>query len=160
VQVGGTITFLKGSDPLGYDPINLTAATGADGPTSMAVYGELVYSDPADGQVKPQMADSLTSTDGLVWNLKLRPNVKFTDGTLYDDNAVKFNWLRLQDPNNHASRASQANTIQAMDVVDPLNLKITLKAKNAIFPQTVALIPYVASPTAIQAQGATAYNSN
>src|SRR5262249_49495672 len=138
VQVGGTITFLKGSDPLGYDPINLNAATGADAPTSYAVYGALVYSDPADGQVKPQMADSLTSTDAVVWNLKLRPNVKFTDGTVYDANAVKFNWARLQDPNNHAQRASQANTIASMDVVDPLNLKITLKAKNAIFPQTVA----------------------
>jgi len=160
VQVGGTITFLKGSDPLGYDPIVLTAASGADAPTSIAVYGELVYSDPTDGQVKPQMADSLTSTDGVVWNLKLRPNVKFTDNTAYDAAAVKFNWARLQDPANKASRASQANTIASMDVVDPLNLKITLKAKNAIFPQTVALIPYVASPTAIQQKGAQAYNSD
>ena len=160
IQVGGTITYLKGSDPLGYDPIVLTAASGADAPTSIAVYGELVYSDPADGQVKPQMAEALTSTDGVVWNLKLRPNVKFTDGTAYDAAAVKFNWARLQDPNNKASRASQANTIASMDVVDPLNLKLTLKAKNAVFPQTVALIPYVASPTAIQQKGAQAYNSD
>ena len=88
-----------------------TAASGSDGPSSFAVFGLLVYSDPADGQVKPQMADSLTSTDGVVWNLKLRPDVKFSDGTAYDAAAVKFNWARLQDPANKASRATQANTM-------------------------------------------------
>jgi peptide/nickel transport system substrate-binding protein len=41
----------------------------------------------------------------------------------------------------------------SMDVVDPVTLKITLKAKNAVFPSQVALIPFIGSPTAIAAQG-------
>jgi peptide/nickel transport system substrate-binding protein len=113
-----------------------------------------VYSDPTDGLVKPQTASSLTSTDALVWTLKLRPNIKFTDGTPYDAAAVKFNWLRLQDPKNLASRATQANLIQTMDALDASTLKITLKAKNAVFPSAVTLMPFVGSPTAIQQQGA------
>ena len=60
----------------------------------------------------------------------------------------------LQDPKNGASRAAQANTMQSMDVIDPVTLKLTLKAKNAVFPQTVALIPYIGSPKAIQEKGA------
>jgi peptide/nickel transport system substrate-binding protein len=159
VQIGGTITYLKGSDSAGFDPINLTASTGADAPASFAEFGALVYSDPADGVVKPQMADSLTSTDALVWTLKLRPNVKFTDGTAYDAAAVQFNWARIADPKNAAKRASSAQSIAQMDVVDPLTLKITLKAKNAVFPQTVALIPYIGSPTAIQQRGSS-FNDN
>jgi peptide/nickel transport system substrate-binding protein len=151
--------YLKASDALGFDPVNLNANSGADAPSSFAVFGALVYGDPSDGTVKPHMADSLTSTDGVVWTLKLKPNIKFTDGTPYDANAVKFNWLRLQDPNNHAARASSAQLMQSMDVVDPVTLKLTLKAKNAVFPSSVALIPYIGSPTAIQQRGAD-FNSN
>src|SRR6185312_7080874 len=116
VQPGGTLTFLRGADSASFDPILLTASSGADGPSSFAEFGALVYSDPADGIVKPQMAESLTSTDGLVWTLKLRPNVKFSDGTSYDATAVRFNWLRLQDPNNHATRAAQANLMSSIEV--------------------------------------------
>jgi len=89
-----------------------------------------------------------------VWTMKIHPGIKFTDGTAYDAAAVKFNWERLQDPKNSANRAAQANTISRMDVLDPTTLQITLKAKNAVFPQSVALIPFIGSPAAIQAKGA------
>jgi peptide/nickel transport system substrate-binding protein len=159
IQPGGTLVYLKASDALGFDPIVLNANSGADAPSSFAVFGALVYGDPSDGTVKPHIADSLTSSDGVVWTLKLKPNVKFTDGTPYDAAAVKFNWLRLQDPANKAARAASANLMQSIDVVDPLTLRLTLKAKNAVFPASVALIPYVGSPTAIQQRGAD-FNSN
>jgi peptide/nickel transport system substrate-binding protein len=154
VQPGGTITFLKGAEIASLDPIALPNSGTNDGPPAMAVFDLLVYSDPTDGFVKAQTASSLTSSDALVWTLKLRPNIKFSDGTPYDAAAVKFNWQRLQDPNNKASRAATANQMQSMDVVDPLTLKITLKSKNAVFPSTLTLIPFIGSPTAIQQSGA------
>jgi peptide/nickel transport system substrate-binding protein len=40
-----------------------------------------------------------------------------------------------------------------MDVVDPTTLRITLKARNGVFPQVVAQLPFVASPTALQTLG-------
>src|SRR5215471_12536488 len=92
VQPGGTITFLKGAEIASLDPIALPNSGTNDGPPAAAVFDLLVYSDPTDGLVKPQTANSLTSTDALVWTLKLRPNIKFTDGTPYDATAVKFNW--------------------------------------------------------------------
>jgi peptide/nickel transport system substrate-binding protein len=94
-----------------------------------------------------------------VWTMKLRPNIKFSDGTPYDANAVKFNWLRLQDPSKTAMRAAQANLMQTIDVVDPLTVKITLKSKNAVFPQVVALIPFIGSPQAIQQLGDDKFNN-
>src|SRR4051812_1267570 len=131
IQPGGTITWLKSSEQLGWDPVNISGAGSADGPAAFMLFDVLVYND--NRTVVPQTADSLTSTDGQVWTLKLKSNIKFTDGTPYDAEAVKFNYLRLQDPNNKASRAAQANLIGSMDVVDPLTLKLTLKAKNAVF---------------------------
>ena len=76
-----------------------------------------------------------TSTnDATTWTMKLKPNIRFTDGTPYDANAVKFNWQRLQDPKLAAKTAASANLMQSIDVVDPLTVRITLKQKNAVFP--------------------------
>ena len=88
-----------------------------------------------------------------MWTLKLRPNIKFTDGTPFDAAAVKFNWQRLQDPNQRALLAAKANQMQSMDVIDTTTLRITLKEKNAQFPNSVVLMSFIGSPTAIQQRG-------
>src|SRR3954471_5990599 len=41
-----------------------------------------------------------------------------------------------------------------MVVVDATTLTMTLKAKNAVFPQLMALMPFVGSPTAFRQLGA------
>src|SRR5262249_24752351 len=128
VQPGGTLTYLRAADNPTMDPIGMTTNVGGYGPPAAAIYDVLVYSDPKDGQVKPQTAVSLTSTDALVWTLQLLSNSLFTDGTPYDAAAVNFNWQRLQDPTTRALTATQANLMQTIDVVDPLTLRITLKA--------------------------------
>jgi peptide/nickel transport system substrate-binding protein len=154
VQPGGTLTFMQASGGNGDQNILKAANTGqTDAPTLFMLFDYLVYTDPATGQVVPQTAQSLTSTDGLVWTLKLKPNIKFTDDTPYDAAAVKFNIQRLQDPANAATRGAQAQLIKTMDVVDPVTLKMTLVAVNAVFPYSMGLIPFIGSPTAIQKQG-------
>ena len=159
VQPGGTLIYLKVADGPGLDPIRISNSGNSDGPPAFMIYDMLVYSDLADGVVKPQTAESLTSTDAVVWTLKLQPNIKFSDGTDYDAAAVQYNWKRLQDPSKTAMRKAQADQMAAIDVVDKLTVKITLKSKNAVFPQTVALIPFIASPAAIQAEGDDKFNN-
>jgi peptide/nickel transport system substrate-binding protein len=152
IQPGGTLTIGEGPDvATGFDMNQVI--TGNKTPQYMAVLDVLVYTDPQDGQVKGQIADSLTSTDAVVWTLKIKPNVRFTDGTLYDAAAIKFNWARLQDPANASQVATYANLMQSMDPVDATTLKITLKKKNAVFPQALTQIPFIGSPTAMQSLG-------
>src|SRR5438477_914181 len=117
VQPGGTITYAKTADVASLDPTRITNSGASDGFLADSVYDMLVYSDVATGKIVPQTAESLTSNDAVVWTLKLRPGIKFSDGTPYDAAAVKFNWLRIQDPANAANRAAQANLILQMDVV-------------------------------------------
>jgi peptide/nickel transport system substrate-binding protein len=154
ITPGGTLTLYLTGDIQNLDPITMQNSGSTDAPPGSLVFDMLMYTDLKTSTVVPKTAESLTSTDALVWTLKLRPNIKFTDGTPYDAAAVKFNWQRLQDPKNAAARASQANTMASMDVIDPLTLKITLKTKNAVFPGVVALIPFIGSPTAFQQKGA------
>jgi peptide/nickel transport system substrate-binding protein len=133
------------------DPLRMANTGTFDGTPGFAVYDMLVYLQ--NGTLVPQTAESLTSSDAVVWTLKLHANIKFSDGTPYDAAAVKFNWQRLQDPNNGATRAAIANVIQQMDVVDSVTLRIALKKANAVFPLSVQLIPFIASPAAIQQKG-------
>jgi peptide/nickel transport system substrate-binding protein len=153
IQPGGTLTFYTPSEIASLDPVKVANFGSTDGPAASMVYDMLVYNDLKANTLVAQTAESLTSSDGSVWTLKVRPNIKFSDGTAYDAAAVKFNWDRIRDPKNAAARASAAAPITDLTVVDPLTLKITLSSPNAGFPQSVVLIDYIGSPTAIKAEG-------
>src|SRR5213076_1144333 len=55
---------------------------------------------------------------------------------------------RIMDPANASPRSGLANQIATMEPLDAVTLKITLKAKNALFPGAVTLMPFIGSPTA------------
>ncbi|MCT4368903.1 ABC transporter substrate-binding protein [Yangia mangrovi] len=152
---GGEMTIINGSDIKGWDPA-VTNSTYPGGPMDVldAIYGFIVYVD-VNGVVQGGMAKSLTSDDAVTWTLKLRDGLTFTDGTPYDAEAVKYNWERAADPDTLASAGTWAATwAGGMEVVDPLTLKITLPAPNAIFAQQVAeLVPFIASPKMLEAAG-------
>lgn len=150
---GGTLTYLSDIvPPSSFDPATSLGVPNAASASAYfeAVYGLLVYENFATGTVVPQMAQSLTATNPSNWVLKLRPNVKFTDGTPFNANAVKYNWTRIANMKS-APEQAQAATIASMTVVNPLTLDIKLKAPNSSFNFTVAeSIPFIASPTALK----------
>jgi len=153
--------FSQNAEGFGYDTARFsTNAVTSDQPKLFAVYDALVYTDPSTGNVVPELATSMTTADAIVWTMKIRPNVKFTDGTAFDAAAVKFNWERLRDPSLAATGQAVVSNL-TVDVVDSLTLKITLKAVNGQFSRLVAdSMPFIGSPTAITAAGSQAnYNS-
>lgn len=150
---GGEMTIIAGSDIKSWDPA-ITSGTYPGGPMDQldAIYGFLVYVD-VDGKVQGGMAESLTSGDAKVWTLKLRPDVKFTDGNPYDAEAVLFNWKRAADPETLApSQPFVSSWIDGAKIVDPLTIEITLPEPNRNFGSTLAQsAPFIASPAALQA---------
>jgi peptide/nickel transport system substrate-binding protein len=157
-QNGGTFTILKATEQgNGWDPIKfLGIPTNGETPQQMAIYDALFYADYITGKLVPRLGLSLTSSDnGTNWTLKLRPDVKFSDGTPFDADAVMFNWQRIADPANKASTATAVNVIKTMTVADPLTLKVTLNAPNPVWDQVVAnRVAWIGSPTAIKSEGA------
>jgi peptide/nickel transport system substrate-binding protein len=156
-QPGGVLTAMVGFEGSGYDPARFSnASVSGDMHRLFAVYDALVFADPTTGAVLPELATTVTTNDAIVWTMKIRPNVKFTDGTTFDAQAVKFNWDRHADPANASSAVSLVKTLK-YDVVDPLTLKITLPAANGQFPRVIAeFLPYIGSPAAIAAAGSQA----
>jgi len=155
-KAGGNITLAVASETASFDPAKGNSNGGAnEGPRSVPIFDTLFFQDSATYDLVAQLALGITSTDAKVWDLKLRPNVKFSDGTTLDAAAVKFNFERTQDPANLSPNRSTALTISNMAVVDPLTLRLTLGSANGQFPRILgSTMPWVGSPTAIQKQGA------
>ncbi|MEA2836247.1 MAG: peptide/nickel transport system substrate-binding protein [Bradyrhizobium sp.] len=77
--------------------------------------------------IVPQLALShQTSADGKEMTIKLRPGVKFHDGEVFDAEAAKFSIDRhLTFPTSF--RKPELATVDHVDVVDPLTIKLVLK---------------------------------
>jgi peptide/nickel transport system substrate-binding protein len=152
---GGTVTYAMFTDSRGFDPVQGTSAGRAgDSPQYNAVFDSLLYEDVNTGDLTAQIADSLTSADGLVWTLKIKKNVKFSDGTAYDASAVKFNWQRIGDPANASANLAGMTNVASLDIIDSQTLKVTLKSVSGQFARNVAKrLTYIASPTALQQKG-------
>lgn len=77
------------------------------------------------------------SDDGTVYTFKLRPGVKFHDGTPFDAAAVKFNFERFWDessPNFYkkakAFVVAYTKWIKTVEIIDPMTVRVTLKSPN------------------------------
>src|SRR5688572_28664707 len=150
---GGISTILLYSEIATLDPVKGTGSGGSDGQRFHALCGGLIAYDPNKNVVEGIQAESLKpkGTDYASWQLKLKPGLKFTDGTAFTVASVKANWERAQDAANACPCRGAAATIKTMTVVDPLTLDITLVTPNASFDKGVERVSlnYIASEKAI-----------
>jgi peptide/nickel transport system substrate-binding protein len=166
-QAGGTLTFGVYSETAGLDPI-ISRGSGVAGGTEMAaIYDTIMRWDPAAAKYSPQTAASLeASADSTEWTLKLKPNIKFSDGTAYDAEAVKFGLSRHRSglaggpacadyvacPTNSTSSTGYMGLVKDIVVVDPLTLKISLTEPWGGLPYMLSDEPgMIPSPTALKA---------
>jgi len=118
-----------------------------------AIFGTLLEADPATGAIRPGMAESFTSTDGMTWTLTLRPGLTFTDGTPFDSDAVVANWARVKDPLTLSAAITTASTM-SWSVVDPRTVRVVLAAPNHQLPWALYNeLAMIGSPAAIAAKG-------
>ena len=121
---GGTLTIGTEADESGFDPSKATFdSTGV-------MYARSVY-DPlaitlADGTIEPYLAESITpNTDYTVWEITLRPNVLFHDGTPCDGAALLFNFKTFL-----ASPLVDFTLTYVESVAQTGPLSVTVKMKN------------------------------
>jgi ABC-type transport system substrate-binding protein len=58
---------------------------------------------------------------------KLRPNVRFHDGHVFDAHDVKFTYEAIMEPKNLSPRISDYEPVKKVEVVDPLTVRIVYK---------------------------------
>ncbi len=107
----------------------------------------------------PQLATAWTWEDPTRLLLTLRPGVVFHDGEPFDAEAVKYKLTRDQTMKG-SMRAGEINSISAIEVVSPLQVRLVLRAPNApLLAQLADRAGIMISPKAAEAAG-TAFGQN
>jgi peptide/nickel transport system substrate-binding protein len=106
---------------------------------------EKLYEIDANLRIFPQLAAELPSfaDGGKTVTIKLRPGVKFNDGTPMNAEAVRFSLDRHLHMKG-SNRRSEIDLINAIEVVDPLTVRLRLKA--AFAPLVAALADRAGMP--------------
>jgi ABC-type transport system substrate-binding protein len=112
-----------------------TALAGGTLGVSRTIYESLVERSK-DGKFVPYLAKKITpSADYKEWNFELRSGIKFSNGEAFDAAAVKTNidLGRGIVPTYPSTGVGVNANILSVDVVDPLNVKITLDKGDTEF---------------------------
>jgi peptide/nickel transport system substrate-binding protein len=104
--------------------------------------------------IVPQLALSHeTSADGKEMTIKLRPGVKFHDGEPFDAEAAKFSLERHLNVQG-SFRKPELATVDHVDVVDPLTIKLVLKTPfSPLIAQLTDRAGMMVSPKAAKEAG-------
>jgi peptide/nickel transport system substrate-binding protein len=158
IAVGVLIAVLGAAGPAPAQKKTLVVALNQDpdilDPTLSRTYvGRIIYAQmceklydiDANLRIFPQLAAELpTFTDGgKTVTIKLRPGVKFNDGTPMNAEAVRFSLDRHLHMKG-SNRRSEIALISAIEVVDPLTVRLRLKAPFA--PLVAALADRAGMP--------------
>ena len=106
-------------------------------------------------RISPQLAADMPaiSDGGRTVTIKLRPGVKFNDGTPMDAEAVRFSLDRHRTLKG-STRASELAPVEAVEVVDPLTVRLRLKAASSpLLAQLTDRAGMPVSPTAVRKLG-------
>ena len=148
------ITWALDFEPSGIDP-HINQAVNA-GRMISQVFDPLVYG-LSDGKFYPGLAESWdVSADGKAYTFKLRKDVKFHDGTPFNEQAVIFSFDRIRDPNTKSQLAVVLlGPVDSYTAVDDYTVKVAFKAPYPVFLDSLSH-PWLApvSPTAVKKLGA------
>jgi peptide/nickel transport system substrate-binding protein len=159
---GGSITVGLELDIPGFDPLKVGVFDTSAETAAAAIFDTLTTLDDK-GEVQPKLALSWTHSDDFkTWTFKLRPGVKFQDGTPFNAEAVKANLDRQKDPANKCRCAFYVAGIHDVQAPDELTVVFNLTDPSVNLPAVMTLQSsnfVMQSPTAWKTKGDD-YNRN
>jgi len=149
---GGTLTIVRPSDAISLDPHIETTAPGAWVYYNML---ETLVTLDEKMEIQPKLAASYEVLSPTKVRFKLRPGVKFHDGTPFTAAAVKFTFDRALRGTPPGRWASLAGPLAGAEVVDDLTVDVLTKEPYGPILRTLAMVyTGMVSPTAVQKMGA------
>lgn len=150
---GGTLVYARNIDAKTLDPH--FSAQFSERHMLYLIYNTLVAYDK-DFNILPDLAASWdVGNEGKTITFRLRPNVKFHDGTDCDAAAVKWNYDRiLDDKVNAPVRSSLQPPLKSVEVVDKTTVRFVLDQPWRPLIAALGDRPgFIVSPTAAQKFG-------
>lgn len=132
------LTIGRASEQSSIDP--LFARTGNNQMTAQHMFDRLI--DTGDNlEFHPGLALSWTVLDPLTWELKLRPNVRFHDGTPFTAEDVAYSLQRAKSvPNSPAPFSGAVASVARVEIVDPLTIRIRTVEPSPQLMEQIGLV--------------------
>lgn len=145
-----TLTVCTEASPEGFDVVQYNSLTTTNASADVLM-NRLVDFDAQTGKLVPELAQSWSvSPDGLVYDFKLRPGVKFhttkyfTPSRELNAEDVRFSFERMLDPANpwhkvaqsgfpHAQSLQLPALVKKIETPDPLTVRFTLSHPDSTF---------------------------
>ncbi|MFC0407719.1 glutathione ABC transporter substrate-binding protein [Roseomonas elaeocarpi] len=151
-EPSSSITIAVGDSILGLDPTDLNDSLSL---SATRLFYQGLYGFDEKFQLQPVLAESAEAdAEGKHHTIRLRGGIRFHDGSEFNAQAVKINYDRLRDPANHLKRQGLLEMVEAVEVVDPLTLRITLKNPSGVLLNYLAHSgASIISPRALEQYG-------
>ncbi|HTR83368.1 MAG TPA: ABC transporter substrate-binding protein [Reyranella sp.] len=122
--------------------------TPANNQIALHLFDPLVARDAQQRPV-PALALSWKALSDTQWEFKLRPDVRFHDGSPFTADDVVFTYERVPKvPNSPAPFTSLTRQITRMEIVDPLTLRITTGQPAPLLPLDLSGLPILSRKAA------------
>lgn len=147
-----TLTIALNQDPDALDP---TLSRTYVGRIVFAQICEKLYEIDEKLNIAPQLAAAMpaVSDGGKTVTIKLRSGVKFNDGTPFTAEAMKVSLDRHREMKG-SNRRSELDSVSAVEVVDPLTIRLRLKAPfSPLTAQLADRAGMPVSPAAVEKLG-------
>ena len=120
----------------------------ANNQVALHLFDPLVARDDKQRPV-PALALSWRAVGDTVWEFKLRPNVRFHDGSPFDAEDVVFTFGRASRvPNSPASFIHVVRQVTQLEIVDPLTLRIHTRDAAPLLPLELSNLPILSRKAA------------
>lgn len=135
---GGTLTIGADADPIGLDPITVTAFSSYD--FLSLIYAGLLRWSPTM-EIETDIAESYEVVDDTTYRFKIRQGVTFHNGQKLDAHDVKFTFDRSMNPETGSRLLRTYASIDSVTVLDDYTVEFKLKGPDAAFLRFLATIP-------------------
>jgi peptide/nickel transport system substrate-binding protein len=133
-----TLRIASGNDPQTMDPHSIALLYHSR--VNTQVYESLVNRD-REFRLEPSLAVSWQPVDPRTWRFRLRPNVRFHDGSAMTADDVVFSIERALAKTSQ--RAFQLRGVTAARKVDEATIDILLAAPDAVLPEKLVQVAVV-----------------
>src|SRR5436309_15908560 len=111
-----TLVYALQSDMQNWDPPNSVLRESII--LGYHVFDHLAARDPKTGKVRPSLATAWRNLDDTTWEVRLRPGVRFHDGTPFTARDVKASFDRVLDPERKLTARGNHVKIKSVEVLD------------------------------------------
>ena len=145
-----TVVYAIQSDMQNWDPPNSVLRESII--MGYHVFDHLAARDVKTGKVGPGLAVSWRNIDDATWEVKLRQNVKFHDGSRFTAGDVKATFDRVLNPENKLTARGNHTKIKSVEVVDDSTVRFKTDGPYPLFVERLSAL-VMQSEKAIKEKG-------